>query len=186
MAKQLKQRDLSEKDEGPYLTRPNHDAALEAQLNATTESSAAVSLNPNPLGAQEYVGTDPIYQNYSTDANKPFASEDGVDQKAEEAYKELHSLEDVDEDQLVDDPGLGGKTTVAKAGSPEVTRYLLPGQEGYDEAADGDGQPRRADTVGNGGDSKDEAPHVQGGKETVEDGGDGVPPEPPTPGVAPS
>jgi hypothetical protein len=45
---------------------------------------------------EEYVGTDPVYQNYAEDVHKPLAAEDGVWKDQEEAFREasLSHLED--------------------------------------------------------------------------------------------
>lgn len=119
-------------DEGPYLVRPAHDEALEAQLKAEAPTPTTI-VNPNPLGSEDYVGTDPIYQNHANDTAKPLAAEEGVEKDAEDHLRELHNLDDADEGDVVDDFGVGGMALVAKQGSgARVVRTVFPGQEGYD------------------------------------------------------
>jgi hypothetical protein len=158
----LEFRDVHASDEeGPYLTRSNHDVALEQQVKAEAPTGD-LAVNPNPFGSDEYVGTDPIYQNSSTDANRPFSAEDGAEKEAEEHLRELHSLDDEDEDQVAEDYGLGGKARLATQGGPEVARYLVPGQEGYDkEKAESQlGPPMRVEESEQSKDDKDSPTRV--------------------------
>lgn len=133
-------------EEGNYLTKSRAQLDLEARMEEgyVPDSDVRVRhLNPNPLGDEEYVGTDPIYQNASTEANKPFAAEEGVEKDMLDAFKEEHK---VDDDSAVDDPGLGGKAAAADAGTGARTyRTILPGQEGYDlqKAEEQNGPPLR-------------------------------------------
>jgi hypothetical protein len=132
-------------DSKPYITRPNHDEALKAQINAEAPE-AALRVNPNPVGSVVkddggepvgvYVGTDPIYQNSSTVANQPFVSDDeeSADSLGEERLAEMHDLSDVDESELAADYGTGGVALKSTAPVSETFRTILPGQEGYDRA----------------------------------------------------
>jgi len=56
----------------------------------------AVESNPASFGVEEYVGTDPVYQNYAEDVHKPLAADDGVWKDQEEEFRErsLSHLED--------------------------------------------------------------------------------------------
>jgi hypothetical protein len=142
----LEVRDMNAPDEGAYLTKPNTQVDLERRQKQEAPDSAVgntVVVNPNPFGADEYVGTDPIYQNYANDQNKPLASEDGVEKELEEAYKEEH---EVDDEVSVEDHGTGGVAERAQAGTAGSTfRTILPGQEGYDlkKAEEQNGPPLR-------------------------------------------
>lgn len=160
-----------EKSEAVY-TRPNSDAALEAQVNAEAPKPR-VAVNPNPFGEEEFVNVDPIYQNYANDQNKPFAAQDGADKLAEERTKELH---DLDGEETVDDQGTGGKASKADQSGPGSIRYLLPGQEGYDETVAQSQVPHRADAVK----ADDSGSNSSDGKKEEEQS---QAPAPPVPGV---
>lgn len=132
---------MAEKENEPYITRPNHDEALAAQIKAEPPAGA-VQVNPNVVGSEvegedggsgTYVGTDPIYQNSSSVANQPFDAQEGVDQLAEDRTKEIYDLSDEDEENVAPDYGLGGEASVARPGGPVPTVAILPGQEGYDK-----------------------------------------------------
>ena len=116
-----------------------------------------VTVNPNPFGYEAYAGTDPIYQNHANETEVPYESEDGPEKVAEEKVKELYSLDDVDEDDVVEDYGLGGKAR--RAGNPNVQpdRYLVPGQEGYPSDAEAKTGPlvRAADVKDSGSDEEE-------------------------------
>lgn len=84
------------------------------------------TVQPNPLGEEDYVGTDAIYQNHANDTEKPLAAESGVEEKAEAFFNDQFDLSDADEDLVVDDPGLGGKALQTQPAStqpdvPDVT-----------------------------------------------------------------
>lgn len=115
----------------PYSTKPNTQLDLEARLSDdyTPESNVGntVTVNPNPYGSEAYVGTDPIYQNHANDTEKPYAAKSGAEKKAEEQVKELYSLDDVDDDQIVDDYGFGGKARVAVQAVPTASDVLVGG-----------------------------------------------------------
>lgn len=82
-------------------------------------ASRRTFVNPSPLGEEEYIGTDPIYQNHANDTEKPLAASKGVWKDAEDAYKESVAIpEDTDESLVVDDPGMGGKAVVADVSVP--------------------------------------------------------------------
>lgn len=143
----LEVRDMSAADEKPYLTKPRAQVDLERRTaedyKPESEVGSTVTVNPNPFGEDEYVGTDPIYQNYANDQNKPLASEEGAEKEVEEAYKKSH---EVDDDVAVEDYGLGGKASRAQVGTGGRTfRTVLPGQEGYDlkKAEEQNGPPLR-------------------------------------------
>lgn len=180
----LELRDLREQDEGPYLTKSNAELDLEARTTDGRPNeavgSATLTLNPNPLGADEYVGVDPIYQNYANETEKPLASQDGVEKEVEQAHRKAYDLSDVDDSQKVVDPGLGGETTKVGAPGGQTFRTVLPGQEGYDlkKAEEQNGPPLRVylDDDSSGGDGEVEQVDQSG----TNRGGTTEPPAPPS------
>jgi hypothetical protein len=75
-------------DEVQY-TKPNSQLDLEARLERKNENPdvhVPVAVNPNPVGEEEYIGTDPIYQNYANETEKPLAG-DGAEQQVVEDFK---------------------------------------------------------------------------------------------------
>ena len=146
-SKKLDFRDMTEKDGETYLTKSNAQLDLERRLDPDykpdSQIGGTVTVNPNPFGADAYVGTDPIYQNYSTDQNKPFEAEEGPEGELLKAYKEEH---DLDGQKVAEDYGLGGEAPVAETGTTSrLVRTILPGQEGYDlkKAEEQNGPPLR-------------------------------------------
>jgi hypothetical protein len=133
-------RDLTDQDDKPYLVKPTAQLDLERRLedgyvpDAVTGNT--VTVNPNPFGADDYVGTDPIYQNHANETEKPLASQEGVLKDAEDAHRELHSLDDLDDGQKAEDYGLGGLASKAGGAVDPFETYLVPGQEGYPENPD--------------------------------------------------
>lgn len=155
----------NEKQEEEYVTTPfNAQLDLERRQEEGYKPDSVlgtVTVNPNPFGYEEYAGTDPIYQNHANDTEVPYAAEEGPEKVAEDNVKELYSLDDVDDDEVVEDYGLGGKAR--RAGNPNVTpnRYLVPGQEGYDlqKAQEQNGPPMRVE-ASDSGDKDDEGPEL--------------------------
>lgn len=148
----LEFRDPDEHDEEAYLVKSTAQRDLERRLDEDYKPESDVSgnliVNPNPFGDEAYAGTDPIYQNYANDQHKPLESEEGGFHDAEEAVKELHDTDEVDDSQLAEDPGLGGVAVKAdNTGGAGPTRYLVPGQEGYDrdKAEEQNAPPMRVD-----------------------------------------
>lgn len=143
------------------FTAPTSQADLERRLDEDYVSDAALPdnvINPNPFGAEDYAGTDPIYQNYANEQHKPLRAEEGPDKAAEDIVRELHSTDDIDDVDLVNDYGMGGVAPKAKPNDGAgATAYLVPGQEGYDKAKAEEqaGPPMRVDTSG--GDDEDES-----------------------------
>lgn len=131
------------KDENkPYITQPRTQTDLEARLAAEAPAPAAV-VNPNPFGDEAYAGTDPIYQNYANDTEKPLKAAKGVEKKAEDQLREAHKFSD--DDDLVDDPGLGGKAARANVASS------VPADSGEQQGdASGQPAPNEPDTSGGG------------------------------------
>lgn len=143
----LEVRDMDAQDEKGYLTKSRAQVDLERRTEdgyvPDSNLGSTATVNPNPFGAEEYVGTDPIYQNYANDQNKPLAAEEGVEAEVLEAYKDEH---EVDESVEVTDPGLGGTAAKVPAGTGGATfRTILPGQDGYDrqKAEEQNGPPLR-------------------------------------------
>lgn len=139
---ELEFRDIEAQDNQAYLTKSRHQLDLESRVNSGVESRIPATVNPNPHGNDDYVGTDLIYQNHSTDQNKPFSSEEGVEKQLESSYREAYESDE----NVVGDHSLGGKAT--KAPSPtagRTYRTILPGQEGYDlqKAEEQNGPPLR-------------------------------------------
>lgn len=105
-----------------------------------------VVVNPNPFGHEEYAGTDPIYQNHANETEVPLAAEEGPEKDLEDKVHELYSLEDVDEAQVVEDYGQGGKARVSDPRGAQPTRWvrkpvgeaevLVPADEDGDKAED--------------------------------------------------
>lgn len=144
-----KPRDMSESDDKRYLTKSRAELDLERRLDPEykpdSQVGGTVTVNPNPFGADAYVGTDPIYQNHSTDQNKPFTSEKGVEADALKAYSEEHEAE-LEGATVAEDYGFGGKARVAETGGQSrLVKTILPGQEGYDlrKAEEQNGPPLR-------------------------------------------
>lgn len=135
MAKDDGFRDMTDTDDKPYRTKSSAQLDLERRLENSNESESrvgkTVKVNPNPFGADDYAGTDPIYQNYANETEKPLRAEGGAFGDAEEEVRKLHDLGDLDEKQVAEDAGMGGKARVSEAGTPAADRYLVPGQEGY-------------------------------------------------------
>lgn len=138
-----------------YTTKPTTQLDAERRLEegyvADAVTGNTVTVNPNPFGDEDYVGTDPIYQNYAEETHKPGRSEEGVEKELEEAYREQHNLDDLDDDQVAEDYGLGGKARVARTNSDAgPTVWKVPGQEGYPEDDEYDDRPARpVQTEGN-------------------------------------
>lgn len=98
----------------PEYTQPRTQTDLEARL-ADEPPAASVVVNPNPFGDEAYAGTDPIYQNYANDTEKPLRAAKGVEKKAEDQIREAHKF--ADDADVVDDHGLGGKAARANVAS---------------------------------------------------------------------
>lgn len=146
-----------------------------------SDVSGVVTVNPNPFGNDAYVGTDPIYQNYSTDQNKAFESKEGVEAELLKEYKKEH---EVDDSVAVEDFGLGGKAQRAASGTGGATyRTILPGQEGYDlkKAEEQNGPPLRVFNDDEADSSDDEATEVPNPGTNL-----GGTTEPPAPGAGPT
>lgn len=143
---------------------PTSQTDLDSRLDEDYVPGTALPnahVQPNPFGAEDYAGTDPIYQNYGNDTSKPLRAEEGPDKKAEDVVRELHDLDDVDESELVPDYGQGGKSRMAHPNqNAGATAYLVPGQEGYDKqkAEEQNGPPMRVDTAGGDDDEEVQAP----------------------------
>lgn len=125
----------NEEKEKTTITKPTSQLDLERRQSddyvADADISSRVAVNPNPFGEEDYVGTDPVYQNYANDTEKPLPADEGPEAEAEKAHREMY---DTDED-TVNDPGLGGEAVRADLTGPAAERYLVPGQEGYPDDA---------------------------------------------------
>jgi hypothetical protein len=135
---ELEFRDLNKADDKPYLTKPTSQVDLETRLEDGYKPDSDVSdrrvVNPNPFGAEDYASTDPIYQNHANDTEKPYRAEEGADKQAEQVVRDLHDLDGLDDSEVTEDHGMGGKAQRAdQTGAAGPTRYLVPGQEGYDQ-----------------------------------------------------
>ena len=137
----LETRDLTPKDEGPYLVPPRTQLDLEARLDEGYVSDFAVqtyTVNPNPLGSETdegvYVGTDPIYQNDANGDKTPYDAQEGVEKQLEDQLKANNDLSDLSDKEVAEDFGLGGKARLAGSNPGGRFRTVLPGQEGYDKA----------------------------------------------------
>lgn len=182
--KKLEFRDTEAQDDKPYLTKSRAQVDLERRTaedyKPESEVGSTVTVNPNPFGQDEYVGTDPIYQNHSTDQNKPLKAEKGVEAEQLKAYKEEH---EVDEADAVEDFGLGGKARRVPTGAGGRTfRTILPGQEGYDleKAEEQNGPPLRVYNDEEEGEQEEETTEVP-----VPGENRGATTEPPTPPSSP-
>lgn len=124
---------MAEKDK-PYLVPPTTQVDLERRQKSDVPDAALatsrVMVNPNPFGAEEYVGTDPIYQNHANETEKPYASKKGPERTLEKQHHDLYKMDS--KQKKTEDPGLGGEAPVAETTGVHATRYLVPGQEGYD------------------------------------------------------
>lgn len=185
----MEHRDTVDTTDKPYLTTPTFQQDLERRLDddyvPDSDRGDTVTVNPNPFGTEEYAGTDPIYQNHANETEKPLASKKGAVRLAEEQVKELHNLDEVDEGELSEDYGLGGKAR--KTGDPNLTAitYLVPGQEGYDRelAEEQGGPPLRvdvADARGNGDDEEGDDEVTEADNPGTNMGASTAPPEPPS------
>ena len=125
----------------PVYTKPTTQVDLERRQAEDYESDLVVNrntVNPNPFGAEDYAGTDPIYQNHADDTHKPLAAGDGPEAKAEKEVKKLYETDG----ELVDDFGMGGKAKPASATADAgPTVYKVPGQEGYVAPEEGRAAP---------------------------------------------
>jgi hypothetical protein len=125
------------KEEETYLTKPasqvDHERRLAEDYQPDARVDGELVVNPNPFGAEDYAGTDPIYQNHANDTEAPLAAEEGPDKDAEDFVRDLHDLDDVDDGDKAEDYGLGGEATKAGQSNLERERMLVPGQEGYPE-----------------------------------------------------
>lgn len=141
-SKKLEFRDPEPEGGGAYLTKSTAQRDMEYRMSEGYVSDSvvgnAVVVNPNPFGNEAYAGTDPIYQNYANEQNKPLKAEEGVEKKLEDQVRKLYETDDDNEDEVVGDYGMGGEARKAVTGGPEPSRYLVPGQEGYEEQPQGD------------------------------------------------
>lgn len=71
-------------------SKPTSQQDLERRLEKDNEAETLLTgVNPaeqDHLVSDGYVGVDPVYQNHANDTDKPRASEDGAEKKAEEAF----------------------------------------------------------------------------------------------------
>lgn len=67
-------------------TKPTSQLDLEARLGDDSTPVFNPAENPAPVSEDGFVGVSPEYQNYANDTDKPLASEDGVEQVAEELF----------------------------------------------------------------------------------------------------
>ena len=114
----------------PYTTQSTAAQDLERRLDPDYKPVVGTArLNPNPFGDEEYVGTDPVYQNHANDTEVPYAAEEGPLQKAEEHFADQYDMSDADDDKVVPDPGMGGVTTVAVDEGPGVSTLTIGAAE---------------------------------------------------------
>lgn len=107
-------------DKKPERVPSAAEVDLEARLadDFKGESDLGIrsqTVQPNPLGDEDYVGTDAIYQNHANDTEEPLAAKSGVDKKAEAYFNDQFDLSEVDKDLVVDDSGLGGKAVLTQS-----------------------------------------------------------------------
>jgi hypothetical protein len=90
------------KDKVEYTTsKPTSQLDLEARLerdNENPEVHVSVPVNPSYEAEGEYVGTDPIYQNYANETEKPLAGE-GPEQKVVDELKKAHESKDESDEE---------------------------------------------------------------------------------------
>lgn len=121
-------------DNKPEITKPTDQQDLERRQADDYQPDAELAsrrtfVNPNPFGEEGYVGTDPVYQNYASETEKPLASEEGAEKKAEDEVKEAYAFpDDVDESRIVSDPGTGGQALVADVSVPVPPSVEVKGQ----------------------------------------------------------
>lgn len=98
--------DEKPQDEVVY-TKTTEQAYLENLVETQGEadgSKVAKVEDPNPLGEGEYVGTDPIYQNYASETEKPLASEEGAQKDLLDSFKQnFQSTVNSDADEAADE-----------------------------------------------------------------------------------
>jgi hypothetical protein len=137
-------------------------------------ASRSTTLNPNPFGEDAFVGTDPIYQKRANETEQPLAAKSGVDKKAEEAFKKVAGLaDDVDEDSLVDDPGMGGKAQVSVTKGPGVPDVTVGASADVTHASDPTPEPSTPEVPGEPSDST-------GGNQSPASPAPATPPAPPS------
>ena len=76
-------------------TKPTSQLDLEARLDSEDDEKLGTPLfpmkNPDLEPTKDgYVGTDPVYQNFANDTEKPLAADGGADQLAEEAAQDAY------------------------------------------------------------------------------------------------
>lgn len=76
-------------------TKPTSQLDLEARLDSDEDEALGTPLfpmkNPDLDPTEEgYVGTDPVYQNFANETDKPLAADGGADQLAEEAAQDAY------------------------------------------------------------------------------------------------
>lgn len=143
-------------------------------------STRTTTVQPNALGDEAYVGTDPIYQNHANDTEKPYASRGGPERAAERAFADQYpDLDDVDEELVVDDPGLGGKAvkTVSHLAQPDVPDVTVGASADVTHAGEDAAKDQRI------ADLESRVEELESGKsdDEDEDKDDGSTPPPPAP-----
>lgn len=89
------------------FAKPTSQLDLEERLARGNEvEPILVAINPNQQGLDDvegYVGTDPIYQNYANETEKPYAAEGGAEAEAEALHDFAVSAEAAPEPDAEDD-----------------------------------------------------------------------------------
>lgn len=135
----------------PSVAELDLQARLDPEHTPDANIARTVTVNPNPFGKDDYVGTDPIYQGRANKQDQPKAAGTGVEKQAEELFAEQYSLDDVDEDRLVDDYGFGGKAVKAGPTSRDVADVLIGGSADVTHKSDPEPAPAETPTQTDGG-----------------------------------
>lgn len=103
--------------EEAVYTKPTSQLDLEARLERDNENPAAHVpgySNPASFGVEDYVGTDPVYQNHANDTEAPLKAEGGAEQKAEEFFRETHESHLQDPPPARDEPDVKDPVEIAQ------------------------------------------------------------------------
>jgi hypothetical protein len=97
--------------------KPTSQLDLEARLereNENTDAHVPGYTNPVSFGVENYVGTDPIYQNHANDTEAPLNAEEGAEKTAEELFRESHESHLQDPPPAKDEPDTKDPVEVAQ------------------------------------------------------------------------
>lgn len=117
----------------PYLTKPTTQVDLERRLAAEDgeeqpEVGSARDFKVEGNDTSDYIGVDPMYQNYADETHKPMASDGGVEERIEERAYEYEETpkegQTSDDGHPADDPYPEGSTT--ETGFGDGTGTTIP------------------------------------------------------------